>query len=123
MPKNYFSITKTIENQYLRFLNEFRITVFTQAQTLGMSFKKDFDLSKKYHNYNKKSPFSDYGKRALKNKLSGNDLLSHTGNRAVPSAQQSLTTLFGMGRGVTSALKSPDKIFMSRRKMESHYVF
>ena len=33
----------------------------------------------------------------------GGDLLSHTKNHAVPSAQKSLTTEFGMGSGVTSS--------------------
>ena len=31
----------------------------------------------------------------------GGDLLSHPVARAVPSAQEGLTSLFGMGRGVT----------------------
>ena len=31
----------------------------------------------------------------------GGDLLSHTVSRAVPSALEGLTSLFGMGRGVT----------------------
>ena len=34
----------------------------------------------------------------------GSDLLSHSPTGAVPSAQQVLTTLFGMGRGVTPAI-------------------
>ena len=34
----------------------------------------------------------------------GSDLLSHSPTEAVPSAQQVLTTLFGMGRGVTPAI-------------------
>jgi len=33
----------------------------------------------------------------------GDDLLSHTGNRAIPSALRVLTALFGMGRGVSPA--------------------
>ena len=37
----------------------------------------------------------------------GGDLLSHTKNHAVPSAQRSLTTEFGMGSGVTSSLRPP----------------
>jgi hypothetical protein len=44
-----------------------------------------------------------YSHRALKNK-SGIDLLSHTVTRIVPSAQRGLTSLFGMGRGVTPAI-------------------
>ena len=34
----------------------------------------------------------------------GGDLLSHTVTRAVPSAQKSLTSVFGKGTGVTSSL-------------------
>lgn len=34
----------------------------------------------------------------------GNDLLSHTVARAVPSALRGLTSLFGMGRGVSPAV-------------------
>jgi hypothetical protein len=37
----------------------------------------------------------------------GNDLLSHTVSRAVQSALRSLTAVFGMGTGVTSAALSP----------------
>ena len=37
----------------------------------------------------------------------GGDLLSHTKNHAVPSAQRGLTTEFGMGSGVTLSLRPP----------------
>src|ERR1039457_1056511 len=37
----------------------------------------------------------------------GNDLLSHTLSRAVPSAQRGLTSVFGMGTGGTPAVRSP----------------
>src|SRR5438132_2202579 len=37
----------------------------------------------------------------------GNDLRSHTLSRAVPSAQQGLTSVFGMGTGGTPAVRSP----------------
>jgi hypothetical protein len=37
-------------------------------------------------------------------KYFGGDLLSHIVTHAVSSAQQSLTSVFGMGTGVTSAL-------------------
>ncbi len=40
--------------------------------------------------------------------ISGNDLLFHLVTKAVPSALEGLTTLFGMGRGVTPPLKSPE---------------
>ena len=41
----------------------------------------------------------------------GDDLLSHTKNHAVPSAQKSLTTEFEMGSGVTSSLRPPGIAF------------
>ena len=37
----------------------------------------------------------------------GNDLLSHTLSRAVQSALRGLTSVFGMGTGVSPAVKSP----------------
>jgi hypothetical protein len=37
----------------------------------------------------------------------GDDLLSHTLSRAVQSAQQGLTSVFGMGTGVSPAVESP----------------
>ena len=37
----------------------------------------------------------------------GNDLLSHTLSRAVPSARRGLTSVFGMGTGGTPAVRSP----------------
>ena len=39
----------------------------------------------------------------------GNYLLSHSREAAVPSAQESLTSVFGMGTGGTSPLSSPAK--------------
>ncbi len=45
--------------------------------------------------------------RALKFK-SGDFLLSHIGNDAVPSAPRGLTSVFGMGTGVTLSTKSPE---------------
>ena len=42
--------------------------------------------------------------RVLFREKFGGDLLSHTVSRAVSSAQQSLTSVFGMGTGVASVL-------------------
>ena len=39
----------------------------------------------------------------------GDDLLSHTVTRAVPSARRGLTSVFGMGTGRTLSLSSPPK--------------
>src|SRR6201996_2427826 len=38
---------------------------------------------------------------------SGDCLISHTLSRAVPSARRGLTSVFGMGTGVTLAVNSP----------------
>jgi hypothetical protein len=37
----------------------------------------------------------------------GDHLISHTLTRAVPSAQRGLTSVFGMGTGVTLVVNSP----------------
>ncbi len=42
-------------------------------------------------------------------KIFGGVLLSHSASRAVPSAQKSLTSVFGMGTGVASLLLPPKK--------------
>jgi hypothetical protein len=47
----------------------------------------------------------------------GSDLLSHTPAHAVPSACWGLTSLFGMGRGVTPRLKPP-KFKLNKIKIE-----
>jgi hypothetical protein len=44
---------------------------------------------------------------------SGNDLLSRTFARAVPSALKGLTAEFGMGSGVTPPLWSPEDLDQS----------
>ena len=40
----------------------------------------------------------------------GDHLISHTLTRAVPSAQRGLTSVFGMGTGVTLVVNSPAKL-------------
>ena len=40
----------------------------------------------------------------------GDFLLSHTVTRAVPSAPAGLTSVFGMGTGVTLPTESPEKV-------------
>ena len=54
---------------------------------------------------NKKSP-GHFHNRDLKFKP-GSDLLSHAVAHAVPLARQGLTSVFGMGTGVTPALQPP----------------
>ncbi len=46
--------------------------------------------------------------------ISGDDLLSRTVARAVPSALAGLTPLFGMGRGVAPPLLPPESYFQLR---------
>jgi hypothetical protein len=41
--------------------------------------------------------------------ISGDDLLSHSLSRAVPSALEALTTVFGTGTGVTPPPLPPEK--------------
>ena len=45
-------------------------------------------------------------------KNSGDVLLSHPASQAVPSALKSLTSVFGMGTGVTSSLSPPKKRYI-----------
>ena len=47
-----------------------------------------------------------------KREVLGDDLLSHTVAHAVPSALESLTSVFGMGTGVSSPLWSPRTFFL-----------
>ena len=47
---------------------------------------------------------------------SGDDIFSQAVARQVPSALRSLTTVFGMGTGVTSSLKSPKNCVQQYRQ-------
>src|SRR5271155_5971983 len=47
--------------------------------------------------------------------IAGDHLISHTLTRAVPSAQRGLTSVFGMGTGVTLAVWSPANLGVLRR--------
>jgi hypothetical protein len=44
----------------------------------------------------------------------GDDLLSHTLSRAVQSALRGLTSVFGMGTGISPAVKSPASLTWAR---------
>src|SRR5438034_1135702 len=44
----------------------------------------------------------------------GNDLVSHKVALAVPSAQRGLTSVFGMGTGVTLSIQSPETFYRFR---------
>jgi hypothetical protein len=54
-----------------------------------------------------KKPAQHITERAFINNP-GDFLLSHTASRAVPSAPRGLTSVFGMGTGVTLSTKSPE---------------
>ena len=51
---------------------------------------------------------------------SGSVLLSHWATPAVPSAQEDLTTLFGMGRGVSPPLWPPEKPNVFNNRIQAH---
>src|SRR3982750_4563088 len=55
--------------------------------------------------------------------IAGDHLISHTLTRAVPSAQRGLTSVFGMGTGVTLAVWSPANLRKALgRKFPAVYV-
>jgi hypothetical protein len=56
-----------------------------------------------YHTNKKKAP----ERRANRGCKESNEAMTYSPAQAVPSAQRSLTAVFGMGTGGTSALKSP----------------
>ncbi len=57
--------------------------------------------------------------KADKREVLGDDLLSHTVAHAVPSALESLTSVFGMGTGVSSPLWSPRTFFLDKENVSS----
>jgi hypothetical protein len=57
-------------------------------------------------------PVPRKGPQARDKKKPGNDLLSHSAARAVPSARAGLTSVFGMGTGVSPPLWSPGFLFV-----------
>ena len=57
----------------------------------------------------KETPLGPSEGRQGRKKKSGDDLLSHAVTRAVPSAPEGLTSVFGMGTGVTPPIQSPEK--------------
>ena len=59
--------------------------------------------------YYAKKPAQFLTERAF-NENPGDYLLSHAATRAVPLAQRGLTSVFGMGTGVTLSTESPEKL-------------
>ena len=55
--------------------------------------------------------------------IPGNDLLSHPPARAVPSAVAGLTSVFGMGTGVTLLLWPPGKLRNSDLRLQISDLF
>jgi len=53
-------------------------------------------------------------KEGLSKSIPGDDLLSHTLARAVPSALRGLTAVFGMGTGVSPSPESPENLNFKR---------
>jgi hypothetical protein len=51
----------------------------------------------------------------------GNDLVSHAVTRAVPSALRGLTSVFGMGTGVTLSVRSPENFKNLQRSLTTQY--
>ena len=86
-PQTTISTSKSI---FIRFIRSIRVPILGTLSVLGGRFFGDFCV---------------FGGQ-IKNRAvgDGGDLLSHTVARAVPSAQASLTSVFGMGTGVTSLL-------------------
>ena len=52
--------------------------------------------------------------RAVLKIIPGDDLLSHTLARAVPSALRGLTAVFGMGTGVSPSPESPENFELEK---------
>ena len=67
-------------------------------------------LEYEYHCSDKKNPESETDSGFYLKEFGG-VLLSHTAAHAVPSALKSLTSVFGMGTGVTSSLLPPKNDF------------
>jgi hypothetical protein len=53
---------------------------------------------------------SDLSQNGLSSSNSGSYLLSHTVARAVPSAQEGLTSVFGMGTGGSPPIQPPENL-------------
>jgi hypothetical protein len=60
---------------------------------------------------NAKSPSHHLIARGFLQFNPGNDLVSHKVALAVPSAQRGLTSVFGMGTGVTLSIQSPETFY------------
>ena len=62
----------------------------------------------------RKSPAAWFGAGLLLHDYSGDVLLSQGGTPQVPSALASLTSVFGMGTGVTSPLWPPENVLSNQ---------
>ncbi len=68
------------------------------------SYWRGVSATEKKYARTAKAPIELRSIGALRRKRIGGDLLSHTVTHAVPSAVESLTSVFGMGTGVTPLL-------------------
>ena len=67
------------------------------------------------------APMADGPEYSQKKKKPGNDLLSHSATQAVPSAHKGLTSVFGMGTGVSPSSWLPGfqiKFFKFTKRQE-----
>jgi hypothetical protein len=69
-----------------------------RTNTLSRNLERNRTVSKRKKPHPRKDGAQEYA---------GDHLISHTLTRAVPSAQRGLTSVFGMGTGVTLAVNSP----------------
>jgi hypothetical protein len=115
------------QNQPTKTKNQPQLTTnpedWSYPQRTGQTFYLDFRI----YRMARIPQSSDKARRGLTNKgapnkekspilermglqeYAGDHLISHTLTRAVPSAQRGLTSVFGMGTGVTLAVNSPAK--------------
>ena len=61
--------------------------------------------------HQRKKPLASFDARGFLRFNPGNDLVSHKVALAVPSAQRGLTSVFGMGTGVTLSIQSPETFY------------
>jgi hypothetical protein len=74
----------------------------------------------KFQHINKKKTLANYARVLIK--IPGNDLLSRKVSQAVPSALEGLTSLFGMGRGVSPSLWSPEYLQFEKYSWYRDYL-
>jgi hypothetical protein len=79
--------------------------------TRGLEITLEASVSKHCNGVRERQKASRLLSRPLSQNMPGNDLLSHRAAPAVPSALESLTSVFGMGTGVAPPLSSPGNLY------------